>query len=1795
MLRATLGDTAYRALGVLAGSQTPMSGRMVATALNVAPTTANTALGKLRDAGLVTPSRDGRAYRWHLNTDDAVLRSWLGETRAEPIADEISAGASPYSTGGGGVTFERKVAVQYLAHLLVGDGASELGDGRIVVGVAFQQAPEHSVDDLVISAAHVDELEPSLVLAVAVRRAPDLVQSDKATKKLIRNFVHEIMTAPVDGPEHRVALVVAGAQDHAQQLELLGDLASKQKDAANFFNLVRTPGKFTDAIRGRLDQILGLVKLALIDVGLTNPGLQTVEQHTWGLLSRLRVLMARLESPDEADWATITNSLISRARGADLYGASRLRDRLVALANEYPPAAATVDLSLLQRDVHQFLDTTVRRHRQGWQALAHLHDRAIASTRDEITSGDGSRTIKLDRSDAAAALLAIARSGAAAVVAHGDSGIGKSTLVVRAATNTATTESDTTQALCINLRHLPMTTVQFESALGIPLAALLAELSAPQRLLVIDGADAIAEDMLEPFRYLIDAALRADVTLIAVTASDTRQLVRDTIAEQRRGEVAEFIVPPLTDAQIDEVVATFGELTALATNPRARELLRRPVAVDLLVRGGLSDTPLSDADAMRQVWQGLVRRHGQSDRGAPRAREHGILRLADLALRGGDPLDAVSSIDPAALDGLFRDGLLRDPIDDPFSIGPEFTHDEVRRYALARLMLTKGDVTSKLIEAGVPRWALGAARLACQDWLAGPDTSANPLRGRFARLQEAFDSLVGAGYGDRWGDVPGEALLTLGDPDPVLRDAWPQLCADEGVGLRRLSRLVDQRLRDHHGRVRITAVEPLIKLLLDDETPWRLGEYAEVLLREWLRALVINDVPAGYHLRVRLRDRLIAECAAADRRLLEEREPAAAVRAACSPEEIERRRKLAERLQSPFPEAGFLRRRRRERPKVPREIADEIMVEFLALLGPDLGDDGEAVLRRVGRDKPSAVRPAVEELLTGRALATYQRGLLAELTEAYYLDDEQDGFGFHDDGIRNHHARAFGVMTPLAAWYRGPFMPLLQSDFRNGVAVLNRMLNHAARARSRILAQLGRHGMPVGDGELDAYRTELDITGASVIYVGDGQVWNWYRGTGIGPYPCMSALQALERVCDQLIESGLPLSALVTILLDGCENLAMVGLVVGLLVRHLERVEGLLDPYLAQPVIWNLESSRVVRELSGPAAASDGLAAAERRQWSLREAAMMLVLRADATRAEELRLVGQRLLATARQVVEKELGDVDDSVVEDELVTIRAWASGLDRATYEAQQTEDGVVIQSTPPQEVVQAMESRRDDILRVQEATRLTVRYYHDVKQGRGGPMSPEDLIGDLTVAQDLVDNPPVLGAGDQLDPAAAVAAAALEANLLRGVELPNDALRFAAETVLRLGTDRPPRQFESEQSYFEQGADRSAAGVLPLFLSPNAAPLREFLDHEDGSKTYQRAVTAATELAQAVPNEVRVHLGRGLDPVWETPCAASGTCHHQTGLQLAIETMRDCAFGDSDPVTGERHVIMVDDPVAQAVTATADAAIYFSRFDAAIRALAPAATAQICISTQARDLLDVLLAAQRRALLAYKFDMDDRGTHALIAARALLTLAANGEDAPIFEHVNAYADNPRLLSSFLGALSAAAEESQDRAAAACRIWPTMVSHVIGLKDSGHTPFDGSRYGDYALAALIPNSAGEVHYLYREIENKPIAWWQPLAWQSAVEQWLPHAGGNATCIDQLINFLSLLAVEDRARVGLPWIMTLVLAGPDQVANGSFLVASWLIEIRSAASEVSLLSEWQRVVDALVVAGVTRLAPYSE
>ncbi|KAA0024085.1 ATP-binding protein [Antrihabitans cavernicola] len=1696
---------------------------------------------------------------------------------------------SPYATGGGGVTFERKVAVYYLARMLTGLGCTELGDGRMVARVAFQQAPEHSVDDLVIHAKRSDENDPSLVFALTVRRAPNIVKSDAKAQKLIGSLLAELDSGVGENVEHRVGLVVAGYQNHAAQLATLADLARGQSDPAAFGALVDEPERFDRSIRDRLDHVRALVKAAIQDPDGVVPDDSTVAERTWLLLSQLEVLMPRFESPDDSDWASVANDLITDSRTGDLAGAIALRDRMAVLAAAYAPIAADIDLDLLRRAAHYQIASSTRRHQDAWQVLGGLQYRAAAAVRSRVTSSDGNNELHINRS----AIVSGYREFAAAnpvVIVHGESGVGKSALVVEAALTD--NESDDAQALVVNLRHLPVTVLELEQALGLPLAAVLAEMSAPDRLLVVDAADAVAEGKSEHLRYLVDSARHSSVRVVALTTNDVRKLVHDEVAARCTDKVMDYEIPALIDSEIDELAATFPELAALAADVHARELLRRLVVVDLLIRGGVSGIPVTDGDAMEQVWAGLVRRHEQTDRGAPDARDTAMLRLADLAITGSDPLPVVGTLDGNALTGLRRDGLLQTAASQRFKIGPEFAHDEVRRYAVARLVLADDDPTVRLLAAGMPRWSLGAARLASQLYLAAPDTPDNPSRGRFARLQKSFDRVVAADHGERWSDVPGEALLSLPDAGATLADAWVELCAHNKAGLHRLCRLLDQRFRDANHLVHLPAVEPLIAQLLSDAVQWLGDKKLQVLVRDWLRSLIAANAAEGNELRVYLRTQLVARCGAADERQQKEREAAEARLAARTPEEVKRDRERSTRS-AMFGEIGYPQSRRRRRRELPREITDEVVVELLALLGPDLGDEGEQILRRIATDEPARLRPAVEGVFAGRASAARQRGFLADITEAYYLDDEEDGSGFHEDGIRDHEYHGLGV--PFAAWYYGPFSVLLQTDFRGGVRAINKLLNHAALVRARTLAGLGDNGRAPADKELDNYSTELKITGVAGIYLGDAHVWAWYRGTSVGPYPCMSALQALERVCDQFIEAGAEIGTLIAILLDECENLAMVGFVVGLLVRHLEKSDRLLDPYLSEPLIWHLEFGRVASDASGLAASSEGVVGGERRRWSLREAAMMLVLRADEERADDLRRLGEVLVERAEQEIRAAVGAGDEVTIERELVSVRGWASGMDRSTYSAELTEDGqLMIQSTPSRALLDALDAGSVDIRRVQEATRLSVAYYINLKKGAAEPWTADVLVADLAAAKQLLDDTPVLGAGGQWDAPAAVAAVALEAHLIDGVVLPEDSLLFAAETIVSIAElEDQGRRFESEEAYFEQGADRVAARVLPLLMTPAADRVRALMDADDGSRAFAEVVAGAKALAAALPNEVRVHLARGLDHVWQAPCSDSALCHHEAAFDIVLESMRDAGFGPWDPETGRRAPVRLADPIAEPLRGLADDAIYFHRLDAALRALAPASVASICVSDRAKELFAVVLSTQRRALLSDERDMDDRGTHALVAARALLAIIEGGDDAELFNHLDAFADRSDLLGAFIRAVSAAGEESTARAAVAARIWPDLVKRVLSYQDD-HQPFDGGHSGDYTRAALIPNLAGEVAYLYPELTATPIVWWDPNALSATVREWLPGARGDATCVDHLISFIYALGSEDQVLVGLPWVADLVRDSAEDIAHRSFLLSSWLIEIRPAVIDKTALATWQQLVDALVVAGDSKLAPYS-
>ena len=79
--------------------------------------------------------------------------------------------------------------------------------------------------------------------------------------------------------------------------------------------------------------------------------------------------------------------------------------------------------------------------------------------------------------------------------------------------------------------------------------------------------------------------------------------------------------------------------------------------------------------------------------------------------------------------------------------------------------------------------------------------------------------------------------------------------------------------------------------------------------------------------------------------------------------------------------------------------------------------------------------------------------------------------------------------------------------------------------------------------------------------------------------------------------------------------------------------------------------------------------------------------------------------------------------------------------------------------------------------------------------------------------------------------------------------------------------------------------------------------------------------------------------------------GLCHHEVAFGLAVETMRDSAFGGWDTAAQRRRILRIGDPVPESLASVAGDAVFIPRLDAAIRALGTAASRDTCVRGRAR----------------------------------------------------------------------------------------------------------------------------------------------------------------------------------------------------------------------------------------------------
>lgn len=1641
--------------------------------------------------------------------------------------------ANPYSTGGGGTVLEHRYGAVLLTSLLAGDPIPNLGDNVVPVRIALQASAFSPVDDIVVAGRLPDGQERRI--SIGVRRDPSLIVSEESTVKLVGTYlaiVHKHWTE-VESGLWRLGLAVACPNVPAQQVARLAEIARAVPDGATFRTEVARPARTTRHVRDRLEQLDKIVALAVTNTGL-NTDTVPVGQLTWRLLTGLWPVEIRVEGTDQSDRSDAVGRLRSVTRAGTLDTADKLFTRVAELVSGYAPAAAVLTEAMLRRDLVGFPLTRSSSYRHGWVVLDGLAQRLRDHTSAALIGpGVNLEVDRVQAHDALRRALTDAGSSRGVLVVRGEPDVGKSALTLRVVEEL---QGRGAGVAALSLRHLPDTTVELESVLGAGLIEILGGTPVDAvRLLVIDGAEAVLEGREALLFDLAVAALRAGLGIAAVARSDaatavTKCLTRASGAIQQSDptpDLAAHDVPALHAAETAQVATTFPTLTRLASDARSAWVLTRPGLVELLLRDGaaraLPTGPLSEADVFAAIWTGLVRQGETTPAGGPTpdAREHALVGLARRALDPGSHVDSAAAL--SALPSLRSDNLLRAA--NPWSSGDEFGSDLVRDLAVARLLLTDG--WTPISVASAPRWTLRAARLACQARLAHAEATV-PVE--FTEQRRVFDQLA-EDHSERWAELPLEALLTLATATKALTAVWPRLIADDRQGLAVLLRLALTRYC-HYDVGDQVVLASLVELAYCGDLPEArqrypldLGKQIQKLVLAWLRGMALNGAgPTA--LRALVRDTTLATGPTGH---------------------------------------------------------DTFAVELMGLLGSDLDARAAKFLLGLATEGGAYLAPAVEPPYSAMAMANTNVNLLLVLTEAYYINvppppnDRPLRVGRSrwrgEEGIRPHLRAA----RPMAAWWRGPFFTLLKTRPGDAIPLIQRLLNHAARAW---VERLGHYTETESGHEPAGVELEFP-DGTRQWCVGGGNTWLWYRGSGNASLmaPSTSALLAVERYADHLVdEAGWSLDQVVALLLTGCENLAMPALVVGLLVRHLESAGTAVDRWLAQPEVWNLEFRRRTAEglihIQGPD--DTDLHGRHRRTDTFRDVAGELVanalVRGDADRLTALREVGQELLRRAQQWANTD-GDEPD------LPGIAGWASHLDADNYRLQQSSGRTEVLYEPPAQVVAGLAEVISDLARGQQVIRLIMTY--GTREDRAGPW--DTITDDLALARTLVTDPPSSGLSAP-EAVSAAAATALVGHVREQVTLDGDEIRWAADILLPAALLPRGDGLAQAMMINPMGADRSAAIGLSALLLPACAGA-----NLDRGMVESGLVGCATSGF----NEVRRALAVGLASVWTVPCdadSATGRCRHAVAWAAVEAGLRDCRLGDWDRRRQRRGVAALTGPLLNDLPLVEADRLLVDRLTGPMMACAHAASSESCVRDHATHLLDVVLAAHRRGAIhwfAQGYGADNDEDHRRVAG-ILLSAAAHGDSDPLTKHLQAYAAAPHAMMQLLYDFSEVCTYRSDLRRTLPTTWPVIMRTVLDTIETTHADWGA------VLAYLIPSPTLGVADTDPDtvLATARGDWIDPKTLDPLIERWIPLARGQSDAVDTMVGLARTAPVAWQTTTGLHWIDRLINSDYGAIASRSWQLPGWLADLRSGdhltPAGAAIL---HRLLDGLAAAGDRRAA----
>jgi len=1039
---------------------------------------------------------------------------------------------SPASTGGAGTFFEQHVDAYWLAQLLVRGIPPIIHDcGVMEVHLQTEHLGWHTDDFLIIGQSSSGNQRK---LAGQVKRTFTVSATNDECKKAVLDFWKDFKSDHFSPDLDRFALVtLRGTNTLLEHFSGLLDCSRAARDGVEFEHRLKTPGFINAKAVHYCDELRAII--GEVD------GRNVTHVEIWPFLRLLYILSLDLNTATRQHEASIKSLLALTTTELDPIGAATASwNSLLTLLSGAIAEARSFRRDDLPAPLRQRHSPIGGSEQAILQALSHHTEPILRGICSTIGSD-----VHLERAGFVQQLIERLES-TQVVLVSGSSGSGKSVIAKDAITLLSADH------FVFGFRAEEFAEPHLDATLQsaqIPgnakkLGAILA--AQDRKILLVESVERLLEHSTrDAFTDLLTLAVADKTWRIVLTCRDySADLVRSSFLA--RLEHATIPLPNLDDDELTAVEAAHPTLARPLSNPALRRILCNPYFLDKALQISWSaDRPLpeSERELRALFWQQIIRADQRVGGGMPSRREEVFEEIALRRARALTMYVRCNDLDPEAVDGLQHDSLVVSSEDAAVLTAP--AHDVLEDWAILH-WIEKQHVTGdgSFCELFTAIGTYPAMRRGYRKW-AGELVERDP----HAADKLFQDAVVETTVPPQFRDDTLVSLLRATSSPALLERQSVRLLENNQYLLRRVIHLLRVACVTAATWLSISAEHGSL-LNVPDGLAWasvlglvqtHIGEFTAQdhllllgLIEDWGRGVtLLTPCPDG------------AESAAAIAHWLLPRFDNYLSEKPC---------KRTLQVIAKIPKADPTRFEALLRGIHEDDRRDRISDEFRKMIFAEMQGAPAA------RDLPDVfVSGATDYLLCSEA----------DLRRAPCYGSSLDLESLF--GINEHLS---GDYFPASA-YRGPFLPLLRYHPNKGLDFMTMVFNHSADwyAHPR-----------VAESVEPPFEIELTFTdGTSRKQWGNARLWNWYRGTSVGPHALQSLLMALERWLLEIAEARpQKLDVVLLHILQRSESVALTAVVASVATAFPHASGETLLILLRCPMCILLDRQRMVAESQAP-------------------------------------------------------------------------------------------------------------------------------------------------------------------------------------------------------------------------------------------------------------------------------------------------------------------------------------------------------------------------------------------------------------------------------------------------------------------------------------------------------------------------------------------------------------------------------------------------------------------------------------